>query len=631
MENLIKSFKEASLINKQFGLTENGDTNFATLGNSFQSALLELDQKMVLPMESHKTKLLPEDIILNLDSYFDKCVVKNQDEMELMFRYLFYVRSLRVAGKREKLLFYYLFNRLHQKYPEQCKKLICLIPEFGYFGDLDQLSSMIPTLTNNTYDVYITSLNIDCLTIFDKPLVSVSNMEASALSIKLKPMSPNEIKDYMGNKKLSLAAKWIDNTSVDFTTYLYKLNKSDEKYKSRLNYYLMTFRNIVVSMRQLLKVGEQMMCETNANNRTWADIEHNISPAGFTTKYRKALANEDLKLTVEPDQIETGNRHADNMDRVECRKNLLEVIAEGKIKGAMQDLEKLSGIIHAKTSCGIIRNISSVERSIISAQWNNLVSNIKAEVDSTIIIAIQEAKEQGVQYVDPRNVIPVVDTSGSMGSAKVDHIARGLGILASSLSTLPGCMISFSERPEVFYLDMTMDVFDHFVAIAKGPMGLSTNIDATYRVLLDMMISNSVKETDFALLFLTDGQFDQMVVLDRTDRYGCYEKDMIKKFESTFIGRLEKAFNSKGYNLPRTIFWNLNSRTPGFPASGDSKGIQLVSGYSQSLMKQVFMGDYKWEEQADGMMKIKVDPIEQFVKALMNPGYDIIAKYLHDS
>jgi hypothetical protein len=214
-----------------------------------------------------------------------------------------------------------------------------------------------------------------------------------------------------------------------------------------------------------------------------------------------------------------------------------------------------------------------------------------------------------------------------MESAKVQDSAIGLGILASHISTIPGCLISFSERPEVFNLDLrdTKDVFDHFLDIMNGPTGLSTNIDATYRVLLDMMVKTGVKEVDFAMLFLSDGQFDSQVVFTEKSS-GSYRSSASTRMSKTFMDRLEESFKAKGYNLPRTVFWNLNSSSPGFPATSISRGVQLVSGYSQTLMLQVFTGDYEYEVQEDGSVKVSVSPWESFLKALNHQGYDQVSQ-----
>jgi hypothetical protein len=194
---------------------------------------------------------------------------------------------------------------------------------------------------------------------------------------------------------------------------------------------------------------------------------------------------------------------------------------------------------------------------------------------------------------------------------------------------MPGCLISFSEEPRVFSLDMTgkADVFDHFVAIMNGPTGLSTNIDATYDCMLGLMKSVGVTKTDFAMLFLTDGQFDSQVIYNDGKSSGySYSRwtseSALDKFGKTALGRLESKFAEAGYSMPRTIFWNLNAQSPGFPASGVTRGVQLVSGYSQALMIQVFTGDYEYELQEDGTMKVSVDPWTSFYKAITNVGYD---------
>ncbi len=654
-----KASAESSLTN---GVTWNGDINFSSLGDDFQSALLALDQKMVLPEACRKTRELDGTTKAILDGYFDSFtgIVSSMKDVErakaygLMFRYMFYLRSVRVAGKKSRLLFYYLFKRLHAKFPETCVALVELVPEFGYFGDLDALiqeMSTYPDVVAAAERVYIRFLDADCILIFGKPLAKVTKDEAQELNTRLKTMSTDQVRAFVGARRLSLAAKWFKREGKhnsghrdDVLVQIYFPNggirdlqaspsaAAQQLAKKRLNWCQMVFRHVITSLSQCVLVGEQMMCESDESNRTWADINHETAPAKFLTKYRKALANEDLKVPVEEHQTETGNRHAFDDDRVQCRKNLLAALIKGKLKGAAQDIDRLSKIVydHLKPqhsySCNsrlcISHTLSPTERAVISAQWTDLVTKLKTEIVELIEKAQAEATAAGTQFLDPRNVIPVIDTSGSMEAEKVQDKAVGLGILASHLSTMPGCLISYSNQPEVFNLDMSgkADVFDHFVTIMNGPTGLSTNIDATYDVMLGLMKSAGVAKTDFAMLFLTDGQFDAQVVY--SDSYGTYRESALDKFGKTALGRLEAKFAAEGYSMPRIIFWNLNAHSPGFPASGVTRGVQLVSGYSQALMLQVFTGDYEYELQDDGTLKVSVDPWTSFYKAISNVGYD---------
>ncbi len=663
--------------NLKNGSTWNGDVNFSSLGPAWEAKMLALDQKMVTPDSCLKNATLDPSTLNLLNSLFDDLVdtVHSKSDKEraqaygLLFRYLFYVRALRnpsnkgesIPSKRSRLLFYHLFARLYEIFPETCKDLISLMPEFGYFGDLDNIIMKMNhclDVGDAALQVYRNYLNDDCMIIWGKPLKEVTCEEASALNQKLKKMTSAEVRQFVSDKChtpvakflkgddnacISLAAKWFTRegkkNSEHRDKFLCSLYFNDEKPQLKsMNYAHMRFRNIISALTQCIQVGETMMCEQNPDHRRWADIPLQFAPAAFMTKYRKALANEKLKETVAECENEVGNRFPENADRVQCRKNLMDLLLDGKLKGAAQDIDRLSKIIFDKitrTQYGI-KNLSPVERQVIAAQWKDLVTKLKEDVNTALEATRAEAIKSGTNWLDPRNVIPVVDTSGSMVMANVADKAIGLGVLASHLSTMPGCLISFSDKPEVFSLDMSdkADVFDHFATIANGPMGYSTNIDGTYDVLLKMMKNSDVKDTDFALLFLTDGQFDSLVKfsddLANPGHFWNTACDSIStasdRFSKTFLDRLETRFKECGYNLPRTIFWNLNCASPGFPATSISRGVQLVSGYSQSLMLQVFTGDYKYELQADGTYKVNVSPWESFLASLLHPGYDQVTK-----
>lgn len=629
------------------GTTLNGDINYSSLGPTPEDALLALDQETVLSEDSRKTRVLAFDVKHILDTHFESFLGRTQsmndvdraNAFNLMFRYLFYLRSARVPGKKSKLLFYYLFKKLYAIYPKTCIALLELVPEFGYFCDLDNIMqemSAYPDVINAAIAVYIKHLNADCVLIFGKPLAEITNDEAKTLNDKLKTMSVEDVRAFVGSKRLSLASKWVGREGksksshrVDMLIAIYYPNggirelqiahdsKTRAIAKSRINYCQMRFRKVVTTLSQCLLVGEQMMCEEDHSHRTWADIQHKNAPATFMTKYRKALANEHLKVPVPTYQEYTGNRHPNNDDRVECRQNLLTELINSKVKGSAQDIDRLGTIIYNHVAGRQISSrLSSTERKVISAQWNDLVSKLKIEIDVAVEAAKALAAESGETFLDPRNVVPIVDTSGSMAGAKVQDKAIALGVLASQLSTMPGALIAFSERPSVYSLDLSpgKDVFDWFLTIVNGPTGYSTNIDATYDCMLDLMTKANMKATTFAMLYLTDGQFDSGVVVTSS------------KLEGTALGRMQTKYTNAGYNMPRTVFWNLNARSPGFPASATSKGVQLVSGYSQALMIQVFTGDYKYVVQADGSVKVDVDPWTSFEKALLIEGYDPVTR-----
>src|SRR5690606_3671869 len=55
---------------------------------------------------------------------------------------------------------------------------------------------------------------------------------------------------------------------------------------------------------------------------------------------------------------------------------------------------------------------------------------------------------------------------------------------------------------------------------------------------------------------------------------------------------MEKKFNSFGYDLPNIVFWNVNAYS-NTPMTMNDVGVQLVSGFSPSIMTQLLNADGK--------------------------------------
>ena len=109
-----------------------------------------------------------------------------------------------------------------------------------------------------------------------------------------------------------------------------------------------------------------------------------------------------------------------------------------------------------------------------------------------------------------------------------------------------------------------------------------------------------------AVAMFTDGQSNSMCP-NLTDK--------------TLLQRNEAHLQSVAPGTPmwRSIFWNLNSRAPGFQAREDTPNVQLVSGYSQALFRQILVGDYEMVVDEKGAVSLKVDPWTTFMKAVDDP------------
>ena len=148
---------------EQYVVGWNGALEFATTGNNFGSQLLNFDFKFVVPKECFKHKKLDSNTIETFDKLLKPIIngLKSQSgdvykqNLETLFRYLFYSRAFRESGKGSRLGFYYLFERLYQEFPEISNSMLQLLPEYGYFGDLNHLMDIIPEVTNTVTDIYV--------------------------------------------------------------------------------------------------------------------------------------------------------------------------------------------------------------------------------------------------------------------------------------------------------------------------------------------------------------------------------------------------------------------------------------------------------------------------------------------
>ena len=63
--------------------------------------------------------------------------------------------------------------------------------------------------------------------------------------------------------------------------------------------------------------------------------------------------------------------------------------------------------------------------------------------------------------------------------------------------------------------------------------------------------------------------------------------------------RITAAWRKAGYAAaPTIVFWNVRGDTHSFPAAADTPGVEMVSGFSQNLLK-LFMEGSAPEEEAE--------------------------------
>ena len=99
-------------------------------------------------------------------------------------------------------------------------------------------------------------------------------------------------------------------------------------------------------------------------------------------------------------------------------------------------------------------------------------------------------------------------------------------------------------------------------------------------------INTNMKQEDMPknILIISDMEFDQA-----TYSYGW--GGSTSTVNETLFKTIGRKFEKAGYQLPRLVFWNVNSRTGTIPVKENALGVALVSGFSINVAKMVLSGE----------------------------------------
>ena len=374
-------------------------------------------------------------------------------------------------------------------------------------------------------------------------------------------------------KSTSLLAKWLPscNTSSSETCKLAK------KIYTALKLSEKEYRKMLSKIRANLKV-----IEVDASAKNWSDIDYEKVPSMANLKYKNAFLRND----------ETRRReYLAKLDKGEAKINSSVVFP--------------CDIVHNYISKGYgYYNYNNIQiDSALEAMWKSLPDFVKANDHAT-------------------STIVVADDSGSMmdrasGNMTILTVAQSLAIYFSEKLTGPykDKCITFSNHPQ--YLDFTncKSLLDKIKVMYSHSEVANTNIEAVYDLILQTAIDNNLKQEDIPanVLLVSDMEFDSMVNFNGCSRYDSYNGKYYAK-QCALFEQIKKRYEAAGYVMPRTIFWNVGSRTGTVPIQEHKTGTALVSGYSPAIAKMVFSA--------------KTDPYEVLLETLNSERYSSIENIL---
>jgi len=313
------------------------------------------------------------------------------------------------------------------------------------------------------------------------------------------------------------------------------------------------------SLVEMTKVVESQMCA-----KEWDEINFSHVPSVAAARYKKAFFR----------------------NTPEYAKYVAELIKDPKDRtmnvkinaGAVFPYDVLKGAIGSYN-----KSYNSTEVGALQAQWDALEN-----------------------FIGDANVLPLVDVSGSMtckaggiGSKSQTTcldvaVSLGLYMADKNKGKFKDTFLTFSGSPELLHLKGT--IVDKIKQMSSSNWGMNTDLIKAMEKILKTAKDGKVPQEEMPemLLIMSDMQFDQCA-----------------RFDDSAMQMIARKFEAAGYELPKIVFWNLNSKD-NVPVKYDARGVALVSGFSPAIMVAVLGGDTE-----------KFTPEAIMLKALMVPKYDL--------
>jgi len=469
------------------------------------------------------------DKIDNLNSFREK-----KEYWSYYIKLLFKIRDHK-DGNGERLYFYKLFLRLHEKIPCIVEATLPLLTggydnnmdleeekPFGSFLDLNKLYDLCESKHEN--------LKIAIVNYYIKCMIKDRYSTAPTLAVK---WIPRENKNHDKMAKHIATSLFIDNEP---------LHKKMKKY-----------RNFIKGIMDKIVIIEKLMSEGR-----WDEIEVKNVGSKALLKYLYAFKNEHKKTGV--------IRHPDDEKRMILREKMLTEFNKSPEESRMnvnglQPYEITREVINGKILQEQEANIVALW-SKFEYEWNKDLEN--SDIDN--------------QSMD---LVIMSDVSGSMCGIAMEACVS-LSLLFANRLKKPwkNKVLTFDSKPQWYDIPEHMNIVEKIKYLLQAPWGGGTNIGLALERMLQNAIENNVESTDMPskLLILSDMQFDQAC---------CAGDEFLTGYE--FI---ESKYKLYGYTMPHIIFWNLRGNTNGYSNKSEQKGTTMVSGFGASSFKAFMSGKF---------------------------------------
>lgn len=371
-----------------------------------------------------------------------------------------------------------------------------------------------------------------------------------------------DLNNMKGNKPISLLAKWMPSINASSA----QTKKYAKQFCKVFGLTEREYRQILSRLRKYLDVVETKMSAKN-----WSEIKYEAVPSKANLIYSNAFLKNDE----------------------ERRKEYLEKLKKGETKINASTLYP-HDIVHKYSGgyCRLGNNDATIE-----ALWKALPDTVQG-CGNTIVVA--DGSYSMTDNIGGNTTVTALDVANALAIYFAEH----------SSGEFKDKYITFSERPQLVDFSKADSLHDKLQIALTYDECANTNIEKVFDLILTTAIKHNMRQEDMPknILIISDMEFDSCATSGDSNIWRRNRPNQ-RLFEI-----IAQRYADAGYQFPRLVFWNVNSRTDTIPVKENELGVALVSGFSVNIVKMVISN--------------KLDPYECLLETLNSERYAPIEKAL---
>lgn len=324
------------------------------------------------------------------------------------------------------------------------------------------------------------------------------------------------------------------------------------------------------------------MPSINASSKNTVELAHRFVKAFNTTprEYRKTLSA--LRKYIDVTEVKMSANKWTDIDYGAVPSNAMSnyggAFARHDYEGFSRYMDAVkSGDVKINAATlypyNVIETLEKGNRNVAEAQWKALPNYVEGDNNFLIMADVSES-----MYGQPMHT--------SIGLA-IYFAERNHGAFANKFMT-------FTDTPKI--VEVTGDSLYGKYKSFFNHVGYNTNLEAAFDAILSTAVRTKCPQEDLpkALVIISDMEIDY------------WDGGSL-----TFTEEMRKRFADAGYEMPKLVYWNVDSRKDTFLASKNDPNAILVSGQSVSTFKNLIKG-------------IDLSAFEIMVQTLNDPRYDCV-------